>query len=154
MLPAAVSIPESGYRQHMWPRVDGMRAMELGTPGVMRGRLNDLVLSGAKRATALRVRDYADDGEAMEQVGERFALVDDGGDLLTTLEVTAVDVCRFADVSWELADAEGEGFADIDDWRVRHRDFWNKFGDPVTDDTEIACIWFRVVDSDPATSAG
>jgi uncharacterized protein YhfF len=129
----------------MWPRVDGLRAMELGTPGEMRTRLNALVLAGTKRATALRVRDYADDGEELERVGEQLVLVDDAGARLATLEVKAVDVRRLGDVPWELAEAEGEGFTDIDDWRVRHREFWNRFGDPVTDDTEIACIWFRVL---------
>ncbi|MEP7053668.1 MAG: ASCH domain-containing protein [Actinomycetota bacterium] len=129
----------------MWPRVEGMRAMELGTPGAMRDRLNALVLAGTKRATALRVQDYADDGEEMERVAERLALLDDDGARLATLEVTAVDVRRFGDVPWELAEAEGEGFTDIEDWRVRHRDFWNQHGAPVTDDTGIACIWFRVL---------
>ena len=127
-----------------------MRAMELGTPGEMRNRLNTLVLSGRKRATAMRARDYADDGEQMEQVGERLVLVDDAGARLATIEVTAVDVRRFAEVTWEFADAEGEGFTDAEDWRVRHRDFWNKFGEPVTDDTEIACIWFAIVDTPAA----
>lgn len=135
----------------MWPRVDGMRALELGTPGEMRSRLNALVLSGAKRATALRVGDYADDGEEMEHVGERLALVDDAGDLLATLDVTAVDVRRLADVSWEFAQLEGEDFTDAADWRVRHADFWSHFGAPVTDDTHIACIEFAVVE--PAQDA-
>lgn len=130
----------------MWPRVDGMRAIELGAPGEMRSRLNALVLSGCKRATALRTRDYADDGEPMEHVGERLALLDDSGVRLATVEVTAVDVRRFADVTWELADAEGEAFTDIEDWRARHREFWARYG-AIDDDTEIACIWFAIVDA-------
>ena len=163
MLTAATIIPEvpfqdgdrtwracasAGTVSVMWPRVEGMRALELGTPGAMRDRLNGLVLNGAKRATALRVIDYADDGEEMEQTGEHLALVDDAGDRLATVEVTEVGVHRFADVPWEFAQAEGEGFADIADWRSKHSAFWDKFGEAVVADTPIACIWFRVVDSD------
>ncbi|WP_242337741.1 hypothetical protein [Streptomyces formicae] len=35
----------------MWPRVNGMRALELGTAGELRERLNALVLAGQKTAT-------------------------------------------------------------------------------------------------------
>ena len=123
-----------------------MRAVELGTPGEMRSRLNALVRGGAKQATALRVSDYAEDGEEMEHVGEQLALLDDDGIRIATLEVTAVDVRRLADVSWEFAQREGEDFTSIEDWRTKHADFWSGFGDPVTDETPIACIEFRVVD--------
>lgn len=122
-----------------------MRAFELGTPGEMRSRLNRLVVDGIKGATALRVSDYADDGEQMETVGERLALVDDDADRIATLEVTAVEVRRFADVTWEFAQAEGEDFVNIEDWRAKHATFWNHFGAPLTDDSEIACIRFVVV---------
>jgi hypothetical protein len=48
----------------MWPRVDGLRAMELGAPGGMRQWLNGLVLAGRKRATAgLLDHDYVAEGK-------------------------------------------------------------------------------------------
>jgi hypothetical protein len=52
-----------------WPRIDGLRVLELGTPGDMRRWLNDLVLSGTKKATAGRLADYEAEGEELEQPG-------------------------------------------------------------------------------------
>lgn len=64
----------------MWPRVDGLRAVELGAPGEMRQWLNDLVLSGRKRATAgLLEGDYRAESEEVEHLGERLALLDAAG---------------------------------------------------------------------------
>ncbi|QNP75510.1 hypothetical protein IAG44_00670 [Streptomyces roseirectus] len=47
----------------MWPRVGGLRSMELDTPGELRTRLNALALSGAKTATTGLFDDYAREGE-------------------------------------------------------------------------------------------
>jgi len=73
-------------------------------------------------------------------------LVDAAGKALAILEVTRVEQVRFADVTWEFADAEGEGFTSIDDWRDGHRGFWTEAGVPVDDDTPVVCVWFEVVE--------
>ncbi|WP_432055917.1 ASCH domain-containing protein [Streptomyces sp. bgisy022] len=129
----------------MWPRVDGMRALELGAPGEMRDRLNSLVLEGRKTATTGLMAEYAEETEGLEYPGERLALLDNDGRALATLEVTGVTRCSFADVPWEHARAEGEGDASLEDWRAGHRRFWNDEGTPVEDDTPVVCIAFRVV---------
>jgi uncharacterized protein YhfF len=54
--------------------VDGLRALELGTPGDLRAELNGLVLDGRKRATAGLLAEYAEEQEELEHVGERLAL--------------------------------------------------------------------------------
>ena len=129
-----------------WPRVDGLRAMELGRPGEQRRRLNDYVLHGEKRATAgLLSRDYEAEGEPVEQVGELMALVDDDGKAVATLRVTEVVVRGFADVPWEFAQAEGEGFTSIEHWRDGHRRFWVGDGVDVRDDTPVVCVHFDLV---------
>ena len=49
-----------------WPRVGGLRTLELGSPGEMRSRLNALVLAGRKRATAgVLAVDYEQEGEPL-----------------------------------------------------------------------------------------
>ena len=131
----------------MWHRVDGMRSMELGTPGKMRAELNGFVLAGSKRATAGLLEDYHQEGEELEQVGERLALVDDDGAMLGVIEVTAVDVVPFLEVPWEFADAEGEGLTSIDDWREAHLRFWEAEGFSVTDDTPVVCVRFDLVET-------
>jgi len=126
----------------MWRRVDGLRAMELGTPGEQRARLTAHVLTGRKRATTGLLAEYEGEGEPLEQVGERLPLVDDDGAPLAVVRVTAVTVCPFAEVTWEFADAEGEGFIDLRDWREVHRAFWKGQGTEVEDSTQVVCVRF------------
>ncbi|MFM9441372.1 ASCH domain-containing protein [Streptomyces acidiscabies] len=140
-----------------WPRVDGMRTLELGTPGDMRVRLNSLALSGRKTTTTGLFDDYGKEGEPLETVGERLALVDTDGHRTGTVEITAVDVMPFAEVSWDHAAAEGEGDADLAEWRAGHRGYWERAGTPVDDGTRVVCLAFRLVgtpqDTPPPTAA-
>ncbi|MCT2278500.1 ASCH domain-containing protein [Micromonospora chalcea] len=132
----------------MWPRIGGLRALALGTPGELRTRLNTLVLSGVKTATAGLVQEYDEDGEELEYVGERQVLVDDNDAFLAVIEVTGVEVVRFADVPWDFARAEGEGDRSIEEWREGHGAYWARQGTPVTDDTAVVCLRFRVVSTE------
>ena len=132
----------------MWPRIGGLRALALGTPGELRTRLNTLVLSGVKTATAGLVQEYDDENEEREYVGERLVLVDDDDALVGVVEVTGVEVVRFADVPWDFARAEGEGDRSIEEWREGHGAYWARQGTPVTDDTRIVCLRFRLVSTE------
>lgn len=116
--------------------------MELGAPGSMRAFLNDCVLNGRKRATAGLLSDYLDENEPWEQVGERLVLVDDTLNAVGLIEITRVEPTTFAEVTWAFAEAEGEGFADLEDWRKQHREFWSRSGRKVTDETPVLCIYF------------
>lgn len=129
----------------MWPRIGGLRTLALGTPGELRRTLNGLVLAGAKTATAGLLSEYAEEGEDLERVGERLVLVDDDDHLVGVVEVTGVEVVRFADVSWDFARSEGEGDRSIEDWRSGHAAYWARLGTTVTDDTDVVCLRFRLV---------
>ncbi len=111
----------------------------------MRVRLNDLVLAGLKTATAGTLTEYEREGEPLEHVGEHLALLDDSGNSLATVEVTAVEVLRFADVDFAFAQAEGEGFTSLEHWRQAHVGFFSAAGVPVDDDSSIVCVSFRLV---------
>lgn len=132
-----------------WPRVNGLRGLELGFPGEMRARLNGLVLAGQKKATAGLLSEYEQEGEEFEHVGEQLALLDDEGRHIATVEVTSLDVVPFIEVPWEFAAAEGEGDENLDKWRAGHRRFWAAEGNPVQDDTPIACLRFELVSAVP-----
>lgn len=130
----------------MWPRIDGLRVLELGTPGRLRTWLTDLTLSGAKTATAgLLPLDYEAEGEELEQVGERLVLVNSSGERTAEIEITRVELTPFAEVSWEFAQAEGEGYSSVEDWRETHRRYWAEQGYEVSHDTTVVCLWYRVV---------
>ncbi|NUP17313.1 MAG: ASCH domain-containing protein, partial [Streptomyces sp.] len=128
----------------MWPRIDGLRVLALGTPGRIRTWLTDLTLSGAKTATAgLLPLDYEAEGEQIEHVGEHLILVDDTGGKVATIEITAVDIVPFAEVTWQFAEAEGEGYTSIEDWRETHRRYWSDQGHQVTDTSPIVCLHYH-----------
>lgn len=129
----------------MWPRIGGLRTLSLGTPGELRANLNTLVLAGVKTATAGLLTEYAQENEQLEHAGERLVLVDDDDALVGVVEVTGVEVVPFAQVPWEFARAEGEGDRDIEEWRAGHAAYWARQGTPVTDDTTIVCVRFRLV---------
>ncbi len=115
----------------------------------MRTWLNDLVMSKAKTGTAgLLEYDYRAENEELEHVGERLALVDDNGGQLAEVEVTAVTVVPFNEVTWEFADSEGEGYRSVDHWGEAHRRFWTDAGYKVHDTTEVVCMSFRLIDGD------
>ena len=128
-----------------FPVVDGMRAMELGTVGEMRERLNGLVLAGLKRATAGLLQEYED--EPFEHPGERLVVVDDHVQRVGIVEVTSTTLTTFGDVPWSFAQAENEGDTSIEEWRDGHRGFWRREGIEVTDDTLVFLIYFTLIDT-------
>ena len=125
-----------------------MRAFWLGTPGEMRDQLNALVVAGEKVATAgLWEHDYVSEDEPLDEVGERQALLASDDSHLLTVEVTRVEVHRFADVPLEFVLAEGEWARTVEDWQSGHAAFWREAESwDVDDDSQVVCVWFRVTD--------
>jgi uncharacterized protein YhfF len=120
--------------------------MEFGTPGELRTWLTGLVLSGSKTATAgLLPLDYHAEDEEVEHVGEVLAVVDNAGAKAAEIEITKVELTPFAEVAWEFAQAEGEGYRSMEHWRETHRRYWAGQGSEVDDSTTVVCLWFRVV---------
>jgi uncharacterized protein YhfF len=124
-------------------RVNGLRSIEFGTPGAMRDRLNDLIINGNKRATAgLLKEDYIDEGEEIEFVGERLAILDNYQKQIGIIKVTRVEVMEFKDVPTEFALAEAEGDLTGDDFRRSHSKFWNSVGVDVKPETKVVTVYF------------
>ncbi|MFE9054097.1 ASCH domain-containing protein [Streptomyces mutabilis] len=121
-----------------------MRALELGTPGELRERLNALVLDGRKTATTGLLAEYVEETEGLEFEGERLALLGNDGDHVATIEITGVERASFGGVTWEHAAAEGEGDRSLDEWRDGHRRFWAGIGTPVDEATPLVCLRFRL----------
>jgi uncharacterized protein YhfF len=130
-----------------FPIVDGLRALEIGTPGPMRQRLNQLILDGRKRATAGLLLDYVREGEELESEGESLALVDDETKRVATVVVVEVETVPFIEVPWKFAQAEGEGDESLEEWRDGHRSFWTGEGETIDDQTPVVLIWFELARS-------
>jgi uncharacterized protein YhfF len=130
-----------------FPRINGLRCMELGARGTpLQKELNALVLSGTKVATAGLLVDYSVEGEELETVGEEQFLIDGSLEPIARLRYMRIDVVPFRDVTWEFAQAEGEGFVDLDDWRAAHRRYWaRESGVDVSDGELVVCLWFEVI---------
>ena len=91
-----------------FPIVDGLRALEIGTPGAMRQRLNQLILDGHKRATAGLLVEYVREDEELESEGELLALVDDDNQrVATVVVVNDVETVPFIEVPWSLRPSRG-----------------------------------------------
>ena len=129
----------------MFPRIDGLRSIEFGTPGTSRETLVNLVLHGNKRATAGLLKDYEAENEPVEHVGELLAMPDNNGTHVGTLRVSRVEVLRFADVPDEFALAEAEGDLDAADFRASHLAYWSATGETVTDDTLVVTLYFDLL---------
>ncbi len=129
----------------MFPIVNGLRSIEFGTPGESRENLVNLILHGNKRATAGLLKEYEEEGEPIEHVGECLAMVDNNGDHVGTLQVTRVEVLRFIDVPDEFALAEAEGDLNAEDFRRSHLAFWTRVGESVDNETPIVTIYFNLL---------
>ena len=130
-----------------FPRVNGLRGIEFGTPGEFREELNALVLSGQKKATAGTLEwDYQAQGEPIEVVGEKLAVLSSSGEHVATIQATKVEVTSFSMVPDEFALAEGEGDLSGDDFRSSHMRYWSKAGLTITDETQIVLLYFDLVE--------
>lgn len=129
----------------MFPRINGLRSIEFGTPGRSRENLVNLVLHGNKRATAGLLSEYKFEGEDVEHVGELLAMLDNEGQHIGTLRVTRAEVLPFISVPDEFALAEAEGDLNAADFRASHLDYWTRAGETITDDTLVVTVYFDLL---------
>ncbi|WP_312348237.1 ASCH domain-containing protein [Actinomyces sp.] len=95
-------------------------AWQFGWTADQATHLLDLVLSGAKTATAGPLSDYEDEGEPLPEVGELGIVCDGAGNPRALVRTDAVGVVPFDEVDELHAAAEGEGDLSLDFWRRAH----------------------------------
>lgn len=126
--------------------------------GGLGDRLVEAVLRGDKTATSSLAVEYSGQ-DPLPEVGERLTLVDSHGTARGTVETTGVLVVPLDLVGDDVAHAEGEGFADANEWREDHIRFWAdvsdliraEIGDPswqLRADEHVVVHWFRLVTHD------
>jgi uncharacterized protein YhfF len=104
-----------------------------------------LILAGKKRATAGALEWDYEEGEPVEKVGEKFALLDTYGNAIATIQATRVEIVEFINVPDDFALAEGEGDLSADDFRRSHSQYWASDGYKVRDDSPIVLMYFEVL---------
>jgi uncharacterized protein YhfF len=111
--------------------------------------LAQLVLAGAKRATAGALWAYELEGEPVPTVGDFSVITYWDGRACCVIRTTAVEVVAFESVSEEFATAEGEGDGSLAYWRDAHlAAFGREFAGTersVTPDMPVVCERFEVV---------
>ena len=130
------------------------RICEFGSPGPLRDRLVDAVLSGVKTATSSLLADWERDGEQPPAAGERETVIDSAGIPVAIIEILATEVVALGAVEDRVARAEGESYRTAAGWRSVHERFWREEvlpgweGDvPVLEDsTPIVVQWFRLAE--------
>ena len=76
-----------------------------------------------------------------------MALVDNANRQIAEIEIVRAEVMPLRDVSLDHAMKEGEGWTDIETWKSDHQRYWRRvLNTVVTDETEVVCVEFRVVD--------
>jgi uncharacterized protein YhfF len=125
-------------------RHPGAECFTFGDSRALSDRLLALVRSGAKRATCGALRDFADGGEALPQVGRRDIALDWDGAPALVIETTEVTIRRFCDVEDDFALAEGEDET-LEGWQDGHRAYFERNGG-WTPEMELVCERFRLVE--------
>jgi uncharacterized protein YhfF len=130
----------------MFPRHEGLRAIEFGTPGEFRDELNALIVAGTKTATIGHPNDYTSEGEEPEFVGERIAVLDSDGRLVTHIVITDIALTPFTDIDDDFALASGEGHRDADHLRAGYTRYWADAGLTIAPDEPVYAIRFALAD--------
>ena len=102
----------------------GLDRFNFGDSPALADSLLALVIHGSKRATCWDVRD----GLQGTAVGKRMIANDGAGRPRAVIETVELVQCRFCDVDWAFAAAEGEGDRDLEDWRDGHRAYFERNG--------------------------
>ena len=111
--------------------------------------LLDLVVHGAKRATAGLVADFVAEGERLPRIGGHWVVCDGAGTPRVVLRSVELRIGVLESVDDAFAWDEGEGDRSRDWWLDAHRRFFTRMcanrGTRLTDDLEVVFERFRVV---------
>lgn len=100
-------------------------------------RLKILVLSGKKKATTGLYRE----GEKLPKVGDYEAILDSDKKIFCVVQCTGVRIKPFLEVGYDFIQKEGEGDENVEEWREKHRKFFNLKDDNV----KVVCQEFKVI---------
>jgi uncharacterized protein YhfF len=89
-------------------------------------KLADFVIFGTKRATASLSLINKLQPENAPIMNGYSVVTDFAGKPLCIIQTTEIREIPFLEVDFEFAEAEGEGFTNIEDWRKGHGDYFTK----------------------------
>jgi uncharacterized protein YhfF len=117
------------------------KTWNFGDNKVLAIKLKQLILSGKKRATTGLYQKE----QRIPKVGEYEAILDSNQKRFCIIRVTNVKIKPFLEVDYDFIQKEGEGDQTINEWRAKHR----KFFDLKDDNSNVICEEFEVVEIIP-----
>ena len=107
-----------------------------------------MVLSGAKTAMFTPLDTIEINMEKMPSVGEVYVVLDSNDEPRCVIELTDVRIIPLDEISWELAQKDGED-ENMDDWQAKMEEFLEEEADlcgfePLPD-SKIVCEIFKLV---------
>jgi uncharacterized protein YhfF len=104
----------------------GYQVWHFGDSEPLARELADLVLRGAKRATAGLLWDAENDPNAMPVLDGYSVVTDHAGAPLMVIRTTGFEIRSYAAVDADFAAAEGEGDGSLEYWRAAHWDYFSR----------------------------
>lgn len=111
------------YKQNARLDADAKYAGELGfeKSGFFGAERLASLLAGKKRALFSALATYLIDNEPLPVTGEYYVVTDSDAAALCVIHLSAVQVLPFNEVTWEMAQNEGEDIS-LEEWRERTRE--------------------------------
>ncbi len=107
-----------------------------------------LVLAGKKTASFSPFPAYAINREPIPVAGELYVVEDRNESPKCIIELTDVNVVPFNEVTWEMAQREGED-SSLDEWKEKQNEYMSDEGDicgfTFSETTNVVCEFFRVI---------
>jgi uncharacterized protein YhfF len=107
------------------PTRDDLPISEYAFPGPLRDLLVAAILAGEKTTTTSLLREYEAEDELLPQPGDRAVVIDSAGHSIGIETIEEVRIARLGDVDLAHAIGEGEGYANVAEWRAGHEGFWH-----------------------------
>lgn len=116
--------------------------------GFVADELVSLVLGKKKTAFFSSYATFQIDNEPLPVSGELYTVLNRNNDAVCVIEITDVSVIPFNDVTWGMAQKEGED-ENLEEWRARKREYLEDegavLGFEFTPDIKLVFQVFRVV---------
>ena len=105
-------------------------------------KLIKLVLSGKKTATVGLFMKR----EKLPEAGNFGIIINHNKKPSCIIEYTKVEVKPFNEVDFDFVKSEGEGFKNINDWRIKHRSFFNLWYKNIfSNESLVVCENFKLL---------
>ena len=108
------------------PRATDYQIWHFGDSAALARELADLVLHGAKRATAGLLWDAELDSNMMPVLGGHSLVTGHDGTPLLVIQTTRIDIRPYGEVDADFAAAEGEGDGSLAFWREAHWSYFSR----------------------------